>query len=115
MSLPNVEVETKADPVAMKVEERLAKEMFFTDLNTTATCLICGQKVLFREFNMKKHYIAKHAGEYNKYNRKVRKGVFDQLHADFNRPKGIPAFEEKLKPRQRPTGTLFNNIQSSLR
>lgn len=79
-------------PVNKKFEEALAMEYFFTELNnTTANCLICRQQVLFKEYNMKRHYFAKHAGEYDKYKGRRRKTISDQLHAAFNRSKGTVA------------------------
>ncbi|TKS72170.1 General transcription factor II-I repeat domain-containing protein 2 [Collichthys lucidus] len=97
----------KMYPVTKKVEELLAKELFFTELNTTATCLICRQKVLYRVFNMKRHYTVKHAEQYNKYKEEERKVVSDRLHADFNynRSTGEPELKEESKPGQITTGT----------
>lgn len=102
---------TKLYPVHKKFEETLAMELFFTDLNTTATCLICGQKVLYREFNMKRHYTAKHAEQYHKYNGEKRKVISDQLHADFNRVKQTPAGPDlrgESKPAQSAPGNFIN-------
>ncbi|TMS17294.1 Transcriptional regulator Kaiso [Larimichthys crocea] len=90
-------------PVTKKVEELLAKELFFTELNTTATCLICRQKVLYRVFNMKRHYTIKHAEQYSKYKEEERKVVSNRLHADFNynkRSTGEPELKEEPKPAQ---------------
>ncbi len=111
MSVSAAKMIGKVEPVSKKVEEKLAMQLFFTELNTTATCLICRQKVLFKEFNMNKHYTAKHAGQYNKYSGEERKAVSDQLHADFNRLKGTPAGDpdprRECKLKQRPPGSLI--------
>lgn len=84
MSLSIVQVKRKTEPVSKPVEEKCAKEYFFTELDTTATCLICKQKVLFKEFNMKRHYDAKHAEKYNPYQGQKRKMMYDQLQREFN-------------------------------
>lgn len=110
MSLSTVKLQRKDEPVNKPVEEKLAEELFFTELNTTATCLICRVKVLFKEFNMRRHYTTKHAGKYNKYNGEERKAVSDQLHADFNWCKEAPAgpdVRRESKPEQKPPGILF--------
>lgn len=70
-------------PVYKEYEQTLAAELFFTDLNTTATCFICGQTVLYREFNMRRHYNAKHAEQYNQYEGEERKEVSEKLRAIF--------------------------------
>ncbi|XP_034739517.1 transcriptional regulator Kaiso isoform X1 [Etheostoma cragini] len=89
-SVNTVKLRGNVEPLAvnMKVEEALAMEFFFTELNATATCLICRQKVLFKGFNMKRHYNAKHAGKYDKYKGRMRKIMSDTLHEDFNRCPG---------------------------
>ncbi|XP_035524753.1 transcriptional regulator Kaiso isoform X1 [Morone saxatilis] len=105
MSFSTDKQKTKLYPVTKKVEEILAMKLFFTELNTTATCLICRQTVLYREFNMKRHYTAKHAKQYNKYNGEERTAVSDQLLADFNRSKEPPADPDVRRdslPDQRP-------------
>lgn len=84
MSFSIVQVKRKTEPVSKPVEEKCAKEYFFTELDTTATCLICKQKVLFKEFNMKRHYDAKHAEKYNPYQGQKRKMMYDQLQREFN-------------------------------
>lgn len=70
-------------PVYKQYEQTLAAELFFTNLNTTATCVICGQTVLYREFNMRRHYNAKHAQQYNQYKGEERKEVSEELSASF--------------------------------
>lgn len=110
MSDSTVKLIRKVEPVGKKVEEKLAMQLFFTELNTTATCLICRQKVLFKEFNMTKHYTAKHAGKYNKYSGEERKAVYDQLHADFSRCRGTtgdPDLSRESKVTQRSPGNLI--------
>lgn len=68
-------------PVHKKFEKTVAKELFFTDLNTTATVVpqmrLCGKKVLYREFNMKRHYTAKTAKQYQNYTGETREVVSD--------------------------------------
>lgn len=73
---------TKLYPLHKKFQKKLAMELFFTDLNTAATGLICRKKVLFREFNMKKHYTAKHAKQYQNCYEEKRKVFSEQLYAD---------------------------------
>lgn len=87
MSAAKLERNTK--PASKHVEEALATEFLFTELNSTATCLICREKVLFKAFNMKRHYTAKHAGEYDVYKGRSRKDLSDELHAGFNRFRGV--------------------------
>ncbi|XP_073343448.1 transcriptional regulator Kaiso isoform X1 [Pagrus major] len=92
-------------PVNKLVEKTLAEELFFTDLNSYATCLICRHKVLFREFNMRRHYTAKHAEEYDRYQGPERRKVSDRLRADFTRIGGDPAgpvVREESTPEQKP-------------
>lgn len=110
MSFSIVQLKRKTEPVKKPIEEKLAKDLFFTELNTTATCLVCRQKVLYKEFNMRRHYTTKHAGKYSKYNGEERKTVSDQLRADFSRFRGIsadPGVKGESKPAQRPPGTLI--------
>ncbi len=74
-------------------------DLIFTELYATTTCLICKQKVVYRDFNMKLHHTAKQAKEYNKYSGGDRNIASDQLHAYFNRPTVISAgLKEKVKP-----------------
>lgn len=100
----------KMYPVHKTFEKTVAKELFFTDLNTTATCLICGHKVLYREFNMKRHYTAKHAKQYQKYTGETRKVVSDELLADFVKqlPEG-PDLKRELQPEQNAPGIFFKS------
>lgn len=86
-------------PVKQKVEEALAMEYFFTDLTETATCLICSQRVLFNDVTMKRHYLAKHAWEYDHYKGRKRKSMSDKLHAEFKRNVGVYAGPD---PRKEP-------------
>lgn len=65
-------------------EEKVANDHFFTDLNATATCLICRTKVLFKEFNMKRHYNAKHAAEFDKQKGEERKIMAARLLSHFH-------------------------------
>lgn len=94
-------------PVNKLMEKTLAMDLFFTDLNSYATCLICKHKVLFREFNMRRHYKAKHSEEYDKYQGADRKKVSDQLNAEFNLIGGVPAdpdVRNESKPEQKSPG-----------
>lgn len=87
-------------PVKKKVEEALAMEYFFTDLTETATCLICSQRVLFNDATMKRHYLAKHAWEYDQYKGRKRKSMSDKLHAEFKRNVGVSAGPDPIKEPQ---------------
>lgn len=91
-----------------KFEEELATQLFFTDLNTTATCQICGQKVLYREFNMKRHYAAKHAGQQPECGTKKEKAESGQLHADLDRQQtsADPDLRGELPPGQKAPGIV---------
>ena len=87
-------------PLKKKVEEALAMEYFFTDLTETATCLICSQRVLFNDSTMKRHYLAKHAWEYDQYKGRKRKSMSDKLHAEFKRNVGVSAGPDPIKEPQ---------------
>lgn len=102
MSSVSVNHNTRLYPVYKEYEKKLASELFFTDLNTTATCQLCGTKVLYREFNMKKHYTAKHAGQNHDYSREKQESASTQPHAEFNCDKETPV---KHKPEQNQPGT----------
>ncbi|XP_031718645.1 transcriptional regulator Kaiso isoform X1 [Anarrhichthys ocellatus] len=100
MSSNTVKLERTVKPVCKKLEDALAMEFFFTELNATATCLICKQKVLFTGLNMKRHYIAKHAGKYDRYKGRSRKTTSDELHAEFNSSIGTSAREPESVPKE---------------
>lgn len=114
MSFSIVQIGRKSEPVSKPVEEKVAREYFFTELGTTATCLICRQKVLFKEFNMKKHYDAKHAEKYNPYQDQKRKMMYDQLQREFNGLSPLsPGIESEDEPKRCPAGiklTLFIHL-----
>lgn len=104
-------------PVNKLMEKTLAMDLFFTDLNSYATCLICKHKVLFREFNMRRHYKAKHSEAYDKYQGADRKKVSDQLNAEFNLTGEVPAkpdVRNEPKPEQKSPGNGSSRLVSTL-
>ena len=55
-------------------------DYFFINNNNKALCLICNEAItIFKEFNLSRHYDAKHKSEYDKYESQFRQNKIDSL------------------------------------
>ncbi|XP_041442018.1 general transcription factor II-I repeat domain-containing protein 2-like [Xenopus laevis] len=55
-------------------KENWTEEYFFVEANSKALCLICGEYVqVFKDYNLKRHYMQKHAAKFSVYQGMCRK------------------------------------------
>ncbi|KAK0154547.1 General transcription factor II-I repeat domain-containing protein 2 [Merluccius polli] len=68
MSLSKPTGKRKVDDDHRQFHERWELEYFFVEHRGTPTCLVCAEKVaVVKEYNIRRHYLTRHAEEYAKY------------------------------------------------
>ncbi|XP_073672245.1 general transcription factor II-I repeat domain-containing protein 2-like [Paramisgurnus dabryanus] len=74
----------KVDKEGRRFNERWKSEYFFTESQNNCVCLICNETVsVMKEYNVKRHYEAKHANSYQKFSDSEREDKVKQLEASL--------------------------------
>ncbi|XP_073670885.1 general transcription factor II-I repeat domain-containing protein 2 [Paramisgurnus dabryanus] len=74
----------KVDKEGRRFNERWKSEYFFTESHNNCVCLICNETVsVMKEYNVKRHYEAKHANSYQKFSDSEREDKVKQLEASL--------------------------------
>lgn len=80
MSLSKPAVKRKVVDEHRQFQEKWGVQYFFVDHRGNPTCVICTEKVaVHKEYNLKRHYITRHAEEYEKYQGDERANQFASL------------------------------------
>lgn len=90
MSLSKPAVKRKISDEHRLFQEKWERKYFFVEHRDIPTCLICmGKVAVNKEFNIRRHYITKHAEEYAKYLGDEREDRVAKLKSSFLRQQGF--------------------------
>jgi len=93
----------KVDSECRVFNEQWTINYFFVQSKHTCLCLICGEYVsMFKEYNLKRHYVSKHSEKFDKFEEELRKKMLQE-------------FKDSLEKRQNSFKRVANENMASVR